>query len=282
MYIDIQVIDTNTCSPLSGVAVDFWHCNATGVYSGVVASGNGNGDAGNINATFLRGIQSTDADGVVQFRSIVPGHYTGRTTHVHMIAHTAGNWDLLPNNTISGGERAAHVGQLFFHQDLLSSVTALQPYASNSQAVTMNKDDNIMGQEAANVDPVVEYVLLGDTLADGIFAWISVGINASASASVQPAVVYGANGGVVNANSGMGGPGGPGGPGAAPSGGRGPAGNGTAAAPSGDAMVADNATSTALAASVTGTSGAAGASPVMILVAGFLLAVPLALYGIAA
>lgn len=54
------------------------------MYSGVVANGNGNSaDATNINNTFLRGIQQSDADGVVKFETLFPGHYTGRATHIH-------------------------------------------------------------------------------------------------------------------------------------------------------------------------------------------------------
>jgi protocatechuate 3,4-dioxygenase beta subunit len=49
-----------------------------------VAGGNGDtSDEDNINATFLRGIQASDEDGVVRFESIFPGHYTGRTHHIH-------------------------------------------------------------------------------------------------------------------------------------------------------------------------------------------------------
>lgn len=221
LYLDVQVIDTTTCEPLSGVAMDMWHCNATGVYTGVVASGNGDvNDATNINNTFLRGIQETDSDGVVQFHSIVPGHYSGRTTHAHVLAHTAGNWELLANNTITGGTTSSHVGQLFFDQSLLTEVAAVSPYSTNTQSTTTNSEDSIMSEEAADIDPIVEYVLLGDTVADGIFAWITVGIDSTANYTVSPAATYGENGGVANADSNMGGGGG-----GAPSGSMG---NGTA------------------------------------------------------
>lgn len=77
LTIDIQVIDVNTCEPVPDVYIDYWHCNATGVYSGIVASGNGDSsDSVNVNTTFLRGIAETDTEGVATFESIVPGHYT--------------------------------------------------------------------------------------------------------------------------------------------------------------------------------------------------------------
>lgn len=261
MYLDIQVIDTNTCEPLSGAAFDFWHANSTGVYSGIVASGNGNSaDATNINATFLRGVQETDSDGVVQFLSTVPGHYDGRCNHAHIIAHAPGAWELLSNNTISGSTQAAHVGQLFFDQDLLTEVEAVEPYTSNTQAHTLNSADSILAEEAATVDPFVEYVLLGDSISDGIFAWITVGVNATADHTVSAAASYGADGGVANANA-MGGAGGApgggmGGNGTAPTGGMG--GNGTA--PSGAGAGGANTTAAAGADAANNSNASANAS----------------------
>lgn len=84
LYLDVQLIDVNTCEPVPEIYTDFWHCNATGVYSGVVANGNGDTeDDSNLNATFLRGIQPSDEEGVIRYESIFPGHYTGRATHIH-------------------------------------------------------------------------------------------------------------------------------------------------------------------------------------------------------
>ena len=77
MFLDLQLIDVNTCEPLQNIYTDIWHCNATGVYSGIVASGNGDSsDEANVNSTWLRGIAETDPEGVAVFDTIVPGHYT--------------------------------------------------------------------------------------------------------------------------------------------------------------------------------------------------------------
>ena len=52
---------------------------STGVYSGVAASGNGNSDdLTNLDNTFLRGIVQTDVNGVAQYETVFPGHYTSR------------------------------------------------------------------------------------------------------------------------------------------------------------------------------------------------------------
>lgn len=112
------------------------------------------------------------------------------------------------NNTLAGGN-ITHVGQLFFDQDLISLVETQEPYASNTQELTTNADDNILAGEAADVDPFVEYVLLGDDVSDGIFGWIAFGMDTAASYDVSPAVDYTSEGGVENEDSNIGGGGSP-------------------------------------------------------------------------
>jgi uncharacterized membrane protein YgcG len=139
------------------------------------------------------------------------------------------------NNTISGlyTAHSAHVGQLFFDQDLISAVEETSPYSTNTQELTTNADDGILSQEAEEIDPFVEYVFLGDSVSDGIFAWISMGMDATQDSEVTPAAYYTENGGVENENSGgMGGGGGSGGPGGSGSGPM-PSGSGGFPAPSG-------------------------------------------------
>lgn len=237
LYLDIQLIDVNTCEPVPEIYTDFWHCNATGVYSGVVANGNGNTeDESNLDSTFLRGIQPSDEEGVIRYESIFPGHYTGRATHIHgtspvyiisikltllVLSHAADQVTVLPNGTLAGlyDTRTSHVGQIFFDQDLITEVEKTSPYAENTQELTTNAEDSIMGEEAATgADPVVNYVLLGDDVSQGVFAWISLGINATLNDSTEPAAWYTEEGGVENENSGPGGGSGGAPPGGAPPG----------------------------------------------------------------
>ncbi|RQM05775.1 hypothetical protein DH86_00003987 [Scytalidium sp. 3C] len=215
LFLDIQLVDSVTCDPIPQAFVDIWHCNSTGVYSGVVANGNGNyNDSTNINRTFLRGIQQTDHEGVVKFETLFPGHYTGRATHIHeVLSHATNETERLANNTVSGlyTSHASHVGQLFFDQDLISEVEAQAPYTDNTQTLTENADDYILLQEADDIDPFVQYVFLGDSVVDGIFAWISLAINVTEDSSVTPAAWLTSSGGVANPDGGFG-AGGPGGP----------------------------------------------------------------------
>lgn len=63
----------------------------------------------------------------------------------------------------------------------------------------------------------MEYVLLGNDISDGIFAWISVGVDSTEDTSVSPAAYYTEQGGVENESSGGSG-GGSGGMGGGPGG----------------------------------------------------------------
>ncbi|RYP62526.1 hypothetical protein DL771_009709 [Monosporascus sp. 5C6A] len=212
IVLDYQVIDVDTCAPIPNAYVEMWHCNATGVYSGVVADGNGDSsDETNINKTFLRGIQKTNEDGVAQFESIFPGHYAGRAPHIHVMVHT--NVTRYCNGTLGNDVSASHVGQTFFDQALISEVELQTPYNTNQQELTLNADDSIMAEEAAidGVDPSMEYTLLDDSVSDGLFAWLAFGINATQVQSITPAVFFYEEGGVANADSGRGGDGLPGG-----------------------------------------------------------------------
>ncbi|KAJ3382615.1 hypothetical protein HDU84_004188 [Entophlyctis sp. JEL0112] len=67
----------------------------------------------------------------------------------------------------------------------------------------MTKEDPGLGLRPTYADPVVNYVLLGDSVSNGIFAWITFGINPSSSQTVDAAAVLtGAGAASVTALSG--------------------------------------------------------------------------------
>jgi hypothetical protein len=81
------------------------------------------------------------------------------------------------NKTISGGS-VAHVGQLYFDQSLINEVEKTAPYKSNKQFLVLNQYDFLMYQAAGGVaDPVVEYVMLGPKIEDGLFGFVNFGID---------------------------------------------------------------------------------------------------------
>ncbi|KAL2817975.1 Intradiol ring-cleavage dioxygenase [Aspergillus cavernicola] len=183
VVLEYQFVDVSTCQPIEDLYADTWSCNSTGVYSGV--QGNGNGDSSDdsiLQETFLRGVGKTDEDGVVTFKTLFPGHYSGRTTHHHIIAHL--NATLLSNNTLTGGS-VPHIGQLFWDQDLIYTVEDTAPYNTNTVDITTNEADRVFSDETSGTtsDPVLNYVYLGDSLEDGLLGWVTVAVDLSAEYS---------------------------------------------------------------------------------------------------
>jgi protocatechuate 3,4-dioxygenase beta subunit len=118
----LTVVDVSTCQPITGAAVDIWHCDAAGIYSGTSVQ-NTEEDR------FLRGIQRTDSRGVAVFQTIYPGWYSGRTVHVHVMVHIGGN--------------VVHTGQLYFPDSLTDAVYRRRPYSRRPNRTTRNVADSI-------------------------------------------------------------------------------------------------------------------------------------------
>ncbi|KAL4939221.1 hypothetical protein BDV06DRAFT_199333 [Aspergillus oleicola] len=232
LFLEVQYIDVNTCLPIEGAIVDIWNANATGVYSGVVATGNEAVDGWD--STYLRGIQESDKDGIVTFQTIFPGHYDGRAIHTHLLTHIGSKVNKNNGTLAIGTGSVAHIGQLFWNEVLRTAVEETTPYNQNTQAITSNADDMWSIEQASDeFDPFPEYVYLGNGVEDGLFAWIQIGINASAdytdNSYYSIAGYYAEGGGYQNADSAaMGGGGGGGGEGA-------PSGSMPGAIPSGTA-----------------------------------------------
>jgi protocatechuate 3,4-dioxygenase beta subunit len=122
LALTFTVIDASTCKPIKGAAVDIWHCDAEGAYSGF-----GNGGT---KTNFLRGIQRTDASGRCRFHTVYPGWYQGRTVHIHVKVHVVGN--------------VAHTGQLYFNDSFTARVYKSKPYKARASARdTFNGTDSI-------------------------------------------------------------------------------------------------------------------------------------------
>ncbi len=115
------VVDASTCKAVKNAAVDIWHADASGIYSGF-----GQGAA---SRTFMRGIQRTNAKGLALFRTVYPGWYQGRTVHIHVKVHLGGN--------------VVHTGQLYFPDSVTDAVYRKSPYSNRPNRTTRNANDAI-------------------------------------------------------------------------------------------------------------------------------------------
>ena len=155
----LRVHDTSSCTsdgsgavPVADSVVEIWHCDAGGEYSGFESGGarggpggsggggsgetsNGSYSVGDTEAattddgTYLRGAQVADADGIVRFTTIYPGWYRGRTVHIHVKVHV--------------DKKTVLTSQLFFDEDVNTTVFAAMPYSDRSGRDTFNDGDSI-------------------------------------------------------------------------------------------------------------------------------------------
>lgn len=103
------------------------------------------------------------------------GHYIGRCHHIHLLAWKAGTEsgsNLLEESEVLG------IGQIYFDEDLNTAVNLLPPYNSTSTDFTTNEEDGtFQTSNSTAFDPIVYYTKVGETLSDGIFAWITIGVD---------------------------------------------------------------------------------------------------------
>ena len=71
----------------------------------------------------------TDAAGMVEFRTIYPGWYPGRTVHIHLIVQV---------------DERVLTSQLYFPEPLNDDVLSLAPYAERPGRDTTNQSDTIL------------------------------------------------------------------------------------------------------------------------------------------
>ena len=116
------------CVPLgAGSWVDIWEADYQGKYSDIQSEGTKG-------LTFLRGYQVTDASGTVSFKTIYPGWYNGRTTHLHVMARTF---------DASGNTIYRSTTQVYFDDSLTDAIYTLAPYNTRGARTTRNANDRI-------------------------------------------------------------------------------------------------------------------------------------------
>jgi protocatechuate 3,4-dioxygenase beta subunit len=203
------VLDINRCAPLRNGALDLWHCDASGVYSGYTkaklmgpppgAPGpegpppfpTGDFDRGSRPAffgrgpggqpphqkltddkTFFRGVQLTDDEGTAEFVTIFPGWYRGRAIHIHMKVWVNGS---VADRRYAGGY-TCHTGQLFFPEDISEDVSRLVPYREHNIQRLNTDDDHIFSEAGPNCIAKLS-ATNRRSLADGLIATAVIGVN---------------------------------------------------------------------------------------------------------
>jgi protocatechuate 3,4-dioxygenase beta subunit len=182
LHLRLAVLDARTCKPLQNTAIDIWHCDALGSYAGFTRmdpTGMGPGPGGpppdwsadrpgpppgfdpqhppnrpgppeamhtTDQLTFLRGIQFTDDQGKVEFATIFPGFYMGRTNHIHFKVREGGRVVSRKENAdektyVEG--HTSHIGQVFFPEEFAAELMRHEPYAKHHIHRTTQAEDDV-------------------------------------------------------------------------------------------------------------------------------------------
>jgi protocatechuate 3,4-dioxygenase beta subunit len=138
LRLGVRVRDAESCEAIENAIVDVWHCDALGIYSGFESAsmgGPGGGGSGPADEeTYLRGAQATNSDGIAEFKTVYPGWYRGRTTHIHLKVH-------LDKQTLL-------TSQLFTTREFDDIVYARAPYSQDTGRDTYNETDGIYAESA--------------------------------------------------------------------------------------------------------------------------------------
>jgi protocatechuate 3,4-dioxygenase beta subunit len=125
----------NNCSVLEGVIVDIWHCDKDGNYSEYGGTQMQQTDYTAVH--FLRGRQTTNANGLASFVSIYPGWYSGRAPHIHI-------------EVLSNSGTSLLITQVAFPENVSSQVYSSSNYAAHGQANTSNTSDNVFSDSLSS------------------------------------------------------------------------------------------------------------------------------------
>jgi len=166
LHLKLKIVESGSCEPVRDAVVDIWSCDAKGEYSGyeTVYTKDGQfktqqGDPKdkekhandnrprfhqepNNEKTFMRGAQVTDANGDVTFKTIYPGWYPGRATHIHVKVY-------LDNDDV-------FTGQMYFPDDINDKVHAEGVYTEVDKSGKRLKNDGDGIFRRAGKGPMVE------------------------------------------------------------------------------------------------------------------------------
>ena len=158
LVIKLTLVSDSTCAPLVGRAVYLWHCDALGRYSLYTS--------GATNQNYLRGVQETDAGGVVTFTSLYPGCYSGRWPHIHFEVYPT----LASSTSVSNKIATSQIALPKAANDLVYATSGYTGSGSNASQITL-ASDNVFSDGAS-----LELATVTGSVSTGFVASLTVAV----------------------------------------------------------------------------------------------------------
>ncbi len=159
----LKIFGIGNCLPMPNLRVNIWHCDKDGLYSGYSQTNN----VGQAGLTYLRGYQMTDANGEVEFITILPGWYSGRICHIHFQVYVSSSY--------------AAVSQLTFDIPTKNAI-----YAANGSLYTRGADPETFASDNIFSDGVTYQLasLTPNATTGGHDSYLEVGIQGNGTLGV--------------------------------------------------------------------------------------------------
>jgi protocatechuate 3,4-dioxygenase beta subunit len=158
LAIRLSIVSASTCAPLAGYAVYLWHCDRLGRYSLY--------SSGATTQNYLRGVQATDASGLVSFTSIYPACYAGRWPHIHFEVYRS----LSAAASVSNKIATSQIARPRATNDVVYATSGYTGSATNQSQVSL-ATDNVFSDGAA-----LELASISGNATDGYVATLTVAV----------------------------------------------------------------------------------------------------------
>lgn len=173
---EFLVVDA-ACNPVPNAIVEVWYASPAGAYSRAAQEIDGGnsyrGSAADLNVAFctgndadalasnwLRGFQTSDANGRVTIDGIFPGWYPGRTAHVHF--------------TVTANGKTSVTSQVAFDEDLTTAIYTKHPsYASRGDQDTKPATDNVFARGVSAAEATMSFAQQED---GAVVCWKAIAV----------------------------------------------------------------------------------------------------------
>ena len=157
--VELTLIDVHGGGgPLAGAAVYLWHCNRDGAYSLY--------DQSIADQNYLRGVQESDKDGKLSFKTIYPAAYSGRWPHIH--------FEVYENlEAATAAQTKLRTSQIALPEDACTKVFATAGYEQSVQNMKSSSldTDNVFSDGYAS-----QLATASGSVSDGMTLKLNVGV----------------------------------------------------------------------------------------------------------
>jgi protocatechuate 3,4-dioxygenase beta subunit len=217
LQLRIMLLDAKTCRPIENAAVDIWHCDALGVYSGFTANSGGEDGPRGFGPP-PGGPPQEPAGGPFAGRGFGgpggqrgprrpggPGGGRGAQDETRFLrgvqltdAHGAAEFVTLYPGWYAGrtihihlkshiggqagasqysGGHVSHTGQIFFPEDITEEIAKMEPYLKHTVHRTLHSEDHVFSRQGGSQSIASLERLQKGTNAGGFLATITAAVN---------------------------------------------------------------------------------------------------------